>query len=183
VDIDSPEVWSPAHAVRVLTQLRAEAAIEPIIKNWESFDHWMTAEIENFFAELGDVAIPSIEEYLNNTNYEVVEPVNAASALKEIALKNPEQRELCVNIITQHLENFAENDSTFNANLIGELVDLEAIESAPLIEKAFAANKVDSFIVGSWELVQIELGLLQLVGACTHHFINSKFKMQNYLIL
>jgi hypothetical protein len=47
-----------------------------------------------------------------------------------------------------------------NSYLISSLINLRAVEAAPLMEEAFAANHVDISIVGDWEDVQIELGLL-----------------------
>ena len=49
----------------------------------------------------------------------------------------------------------------FNGLLIGMLVDLEATEKASLIEQVFEADKVDENVTGTWEDVQIELGLLE----------------------
>jgi hypothetical protein len=48
----------------------------------------------------------------------------------------------------------------FNGVLIASLMDLEAQESAPLMERAFAAKRVDSSIAGDWIDVQYGLGLI-----------------------
>jgi hypothetical protein len=45
--------------------------------------------------------------------------------------------------------------------LISYLVDLQAVEVAPLMESAFAAACVDISILGDWEDAQIKLGLLE----------------------
>ncbi len=44
--------------------------------------------------------------------------------------------------------------------MIGDLIDLQGVEAAPVIERAFAANKVEVMVQGDWEDVQIALGLL-----------------------
>jgi hypothetical protein len=54
----------------------------------------------------------------------------------------------------------ADQDPSLNAFLINSLVALRAVEAAPVIEAAFAANAVDLSIQGDWEEVQIKLGLL-----------------------
>jgi hypothetical protein len=46
-----------------------------------------------------------------------------------------------------------------NGLLIGILVDLQAVETIPIMEQAFQANQVDTFLVGDWEDIQVELGL------------------------
>jgi len=40
-----------------------------------------------------------------------------------------------------------------------DIVDLKAVEHAPLMEQAFAADSVDLFVGGDWEETQVELGL------------------------
>ena len=45
------------------------------------------------------------------------------------------------------------------ASLVGDLVDLEAVESAETIERAFVANVVDPTVAGDWGDVRRELGV------------------------
>jgi len=40
------------------------------------------------------------------------------------------------------------------------LVELKAVESKLTIERAFAADSVDSTVMGDWEDVQVDLGLI-----------------------
>lgn len=40
--------------------------------------------------------------------------------------------------------------SDLNGFIVGYLVDLEAVEAAPLMERAFAAGRVDVSIMGDW---------------------------------
>jgi hypothetical protein len=70
-----------------------------------------------------------------------------------------ETRAECVAPIVKALEKFPENHPEFNAFLICSLVDLKAVESAPVIESAFAANCVEIFITGDWNDIQVDLGL------------------------
>jgi hypothetical protein len=39
------------------------------------------------------------------------------------------------------------------------LLDLEAVETIDVIERAFKGNRVDTFITGDWEDVQVDFGL------------------------
>jgi hypothetical protein len=57
------------------------------------------------------------------------------------------------------LELFAVNGPGANGFLVASLVDLHAVEAAPLIEQAFAATCVDLVVIGDWDAVQIALGL------------------------
>jgi hypothetical protein len=62
--------------------------------------------------------------------------------------------------LSQQLEKYTQQDANFNGMLVGCLVDLNAVEAAPVMEQAFAANQVDLMLQGDWEEVQIQLGLL-----------------------
>ena len=46
-----------------------------------------------------------------------------------------------------------------NGFLIRYLIKLQAVEAAPLMERAFAADRADLSIVGDWEDAQVDLGL------------------------
>lgn len=100
-----------------------------------------------------------MRSYLADVKSEVNQRFAAASSLTSIAENYPDVRNKCINILTQQLELFAANEPEYNAILIGELIKLEAVESALLIEKAFAARKVDTMIVRNWDNVQVSLGL------------------------
>ncbi len=47
-----------------------------------------------------------------------------------------------------------------NGFIIADLAELGATEAAPLMEEAFAVERVDLSVGGDWEDIQIELGLL-----------------------
>lgn len=65
-----------------------------------------------------------------------------------------------MNAITDQLRRYDTQDPELNAFLVSGLLDLRAVESAPVIEEAFAVDRVDIAINGDWEDVQVELGLL-----------------------
>lgn len=155
------QAWAPVHAVRVLGQLHAVEAIEPLINLFGTFeeDDRMSLELPGVFAKIGTAAIEPLEAYIVDSSHDTYERADAASALTRIAQIHPEAHSRCVSIITNLLNNFADNDPDVNAFLVGELVDLKAVEAAPIIEKAFAAECVPTFLVGDWNEVQIALGI------------------------
>ena len=59
------------------------------------------------------------------------------------------------------MENYESNDEGLNSFLIYDLVELKAVEHIDLIEKAFASERVDKFVMGDFEDVQVELGLIE----------------------
>lgn len=122
-------------------------------------DDWISDNLPKVYGMIGAKAIPVLSEYLANPENEMFARVSASASLEKIAANYPETRAECVAIITKELEKFTENDPEFNDFLVGTLIDLKAVESAPLIEQAFAADCVETLMNGDWDDVQVELGL------------------------
>ncbi|MFE1745750.1 HEAT repeat domain-containing protein [Coleofasciculus sp. H7-2] len=162
-DEDTLESWAPIHAWRALGQLRAEAAIEPLMglfeKRESNYWEWIAEELPLVYSTIGPAAIPALAAYLADTSQAIFPRTTAVNCLEEIAIDYPEARDECVTILTRQLKSFAENGPEFNSFLMASLVDLKAVESAPLMERVFAADTVDRFLVGDWDDVQVELGL------------------------
>lgn len=161
-DDDAPEVWAPVHAWRALGQLRAEAAIEPLMEwfDYKYDDDWITEELPQVYALIGPAAIAPLAAYLEDSVHHTEDArVSAVSCLEEIGKDWPEARDECVAILTRQLELFAENGAELNGFIIASLINLKAIEAAPVMECAFAAKKVDVMIAGDWNDVQVDLGL------------------------
>ena len=162
-DSDSLEVWAPVHAWRVLGQLRAEAAIEPLMDLFDDLDEdgddWILEELPTVYGMIGPTAIPTLSAYLTAPSHGEFPRIAVAGCFEYIAKEHPKARDECVAILTRQLERFDENDESLNGFLVNALMELKAMESVPVIERAFAADRVDEFIRGDWEDVQVELGL------------------------
>lgn len=163
-DSETDEVWSAVHAWRALAQLKAESAIPALIELLgrvdEYDDDWTSGDLPLVFGHIGQAAIEPLRTFLADFNQGFWARVAAAFGLAEMGQRHPEFRAECVAALSQQLAQFARQEDNFNGFLIGYLVDLQAVEVAPVIEQAFAANKVDLLLQGDWEDVQIELGLL-----------------------
>jgi hypothetical protein len=163
-DSDSLEVWAPIHAWRALGQLRAEAAISPLMgllarTDEDLDDDWTPEELPHVFGEIGPAAIPELAAFLADDQHSVYSRAAAATGLQHIAEQQPAVRDEVVTILIRQLEQFADQADDFNAFLISNLIDLKATAALPVIEQAFAADMVDEFIDGDWEDVQIRFGL------------------------
>lgn len=161
MDDDRLEVWAPTHAWRALAQLKAEAAIAPLTTILDKNSDWVWEELPRVYSMIGPAAIPVLATFIGDPSQDDSARTSAVDCLKEIALAHPDSRDACVAAMIQQLEAFEENDTGLNTGLIADLMDLKAIEAAPTIAKAFAAERVDEFMVGSWPAVQIDLGLKQ----------------------
>jgi hypothetical protein len=146
---EDPEFWAPIHAIRALGQLHAEAAIEPLVNLLAELkdDEWMLEELPSVYGLIGPAAIPALAAYLSDSSHEMYSRSYASNGLVEIGERHPESRSECIAAISKQLEAFEENDYELNAFLISDLSHLKAIETLPLIERAFAADRVDEFVI------------------------------------
>jgi hypothetical protein len=160
-DSESLEVWAPLHAWRALGQLRAEEAVMPLLSLFEVLEDsdWADSEIPEVFGLIGPSILPVLTDVIADASSHEDSRICAISGVEKIAARWPETRPDCVAILMKQLALFAENDPVINRSLISRLVDLKAIEAAPLMEEAFKAERVDSSII-DWEDVQEDLGLL-----------------------
>jgi HEAT repeat protein len=164
-DIDLPEWYAQIHAWRALGQLRAEVAILPLLgilrQIDEDDDDWLSSDVDQVYEMIGGAAVGPLSRYLADEVNPMYARSATGSALAKIGTRHPTERDRCVAAIAAVLEKFEDNGDAFNGFLIGDLVELKAVERIDLINRAFDAEAVDEFINGDVEDVQIELGLLK----------------------
>ncbi len=160
---DRPELYAPVHAWRSLGQLQAEAAIEPLISLLTSSENlpeeWFGEELPRVFGLIGPAAISALTNHLNDTSHSTWFRTVVAQAIVNVVERHPELRSAAIATLTSLLAAFADNDPELNGFLVSYLLDLEAVESAPTMEQAFAAKTVDESFAGNWDEVQVTLGL------------------------
>jgi hypothetical protein len=157
---DIPAIWGPVHAWRALGQLRAVAAIEPLLPLFESLreNEWLTEELPQVLAMIGPAAIQPLAMYLEQTKHAEWPCIFAAQSLVNMAQLHPEVRTDCVAVLAGQLQHYQDNGSDLNGFLIHNLIDLKASECLPLIREAFEADTVNLDILGDLEDVEIALG-------------------------
>jgi hypothetical protein len=86
-DMDTPESWAPVHAWRALGQLRASAAVEPLIGllGYVERDDWIATELPRVFEGIGAPAIGALTHYLENESNGTFDRGVAAETLVGIA--------------------------------------------------------------------------------------------------
>jgi hypothetical protein len=161
-----PEVESPysiiIHAWRALGQLRAEAAVPALIKLLLNLDmDWAWEELPQVFAMIGPAAIAPLEATLK-------QPADGdndgpqftlVSGLAQIGLEHSDSRDRVVAILTDALAQNPQTNRMLGGSLCSALIDLEAVEAAPVIEAAYAEDRISPRFSGTWATVQVELGL------------------------
>ncbi|HEX6748504.1 MAG TPA: hypothetical protein VF092_14500 [Longimicrobium sp.] len=162
-DSDSAEVWGGLHAWRTLGQLRAEGAIGTLVALLEGDDSdWVHNELPRVLGMIGPAALEPLRAALSAHSMDE-EPWTAAAAadgIVEIAKRFPEARDPVLDALMRQLRWWQRQDPELNGFLVSDLVELKAVEAAPLMEEVFAADAAEIGIRGDWEDVQVELGLL-----------------------
>lgn len=157
--------WAPGHAWRALAQLGAVEAAAPLTGQLYRIDvyddDFMGEDLPIALGMLGEPAFPVLEAYLANPKQKFYARVAITSSFAKAGEHNPAVRSAAAAVLARQLAHYGQHTPTLNAFLITALVNLQAVEHAALIERVFTANKADITIMGDWEEVQIELGLLQ----------------------
>jgi hypothetical protein len=159
---ESLEVWAPIHALRTLGQLRAEAAVEPLLSlfkgNVEDID-WFMTEVPEVLGLIGPAALPTLEAYLADRAHREEARDAAIAGVEKLGNRWPEARSASVALLVKQLEQFAENEPEINSFIVTSLIALKASEALPSIERVFTDGNIDSSITGDWENVQVEFGV------------------------
>jgi hypothetical protein len=155
-------VWAPVHAWRALGELRASEAVEPLTGLLQYIDQegdtWIGEDLPEVFGRIGPAGLEVLDAYLSNGRNPLWARVAATGGIERVGKNYPEARDQCVAILTHALEDFRKKDPKLNADIVVGLVELHAVESASLIERAFVERRVDESVMGDWEDVQVELG-------------------------
>jgi hypothetical protein len=162
-DKEDMTVYAPVHAWRALAQLKAMEAVAVLLEMTvaldKTHDDWHLQEFPDAFGMIGAEAIPALTAFLKDNQQGLYVRICVAHGLCEVAQRHEHARGRIVAILSQQLEQYGHNDETLNAFLICYLSDLRAVESAEVIERAFAADCVDITIGGDWNDIKSELGV------------------------
>src|SRR5574341_1156700 len=158
-----PDAWAPIHAWRAIGQLRAQAAIQPLIALIDrSVDNeWVWSEIPTVYAMLGPLAIPALSKYVRENGKKVASAYTAIMALSQIGQMYPDTAPLITIFLTERLSKAPENHPSVNAYLVRALIDLKTDESVPVAREAYELGLVDASISGEWNDVLVEFGLAE----------------------
>lgn len=162
-DEDDPWVYAPLHAWRALGQLAAPEAASPAVQVLAQLpdDDFASDELPEVLGMIGAAAVEPVAGLLADPAQDEEARMSASRALHEIATRHPELHDRCVEVLTRQLERWADQTEELNGFLIDSLVELGAVEAAPLMQAAFEAGLADPSIRGDWEDVQVDLGLLE----------------------
>ena len=162
-DAESLDVWAPVHAWYALGELCAEEAVRPLLDELDFLvandDDWAPEVLPKVFAKIGPAAIPELTTFLTDPTKQFFARVAIPVAFEYMARNYPDTREECVAVLTKILAEAEWNDPGLNGFIICALIDMEAVEAASIIERAFADGLVDYMVAGDWDVVRADLGL------------------------
>lgn len=164
-DEDDPRWYAYIYAWRALGQLRAQEAIEPLLDMVaenavaEDWNDWILEELPSTIAQIGPQALPAVQARLRQISTDGRVSREYAHVLEQIAEKNPEIRAEAVAELCRMLETAATNTSETNGFILAYLLELNAVEAWPAIERAFATGNIDESIAGDIDVAKWELGL------------------------
>jgi hypothetical protein len=152
----------PVTAWRTLGELKAEAAVEPLIGilcELEDYEEWACEELPQVFGKIGEASILPLLQLANNQARPQIVRSTAVRGLALVAEYHGQTRDRIVARLTEMMASAAAGQIEFNTSVMTALVDLQAVEAAEPIERAFANDLVDVGSIGNWEDVRRMLGV------------------------
>jgi DNA polymerase III epsilon subunit-like protein len=140
--------FGPLHAWRALGQLGDEAAIAPLVALFtDEYTYEMGDDVCQVFTLFGEPAMPALEQLLVDQSQPAHAHLLAIQCLVKMGQELAPLRDRCVWVLGTLLERYQALLPEINAELVWGLADLNAKSYLPLIEAAYAAQKVDKQVV------------------------------------
>jgi hypothetical protein len=160
-DSESAAVWAPVHAWRALGQLGATHTADALCRVGleNDMDDWVGEELPEVFAMLGADTLPSLAAALGQDSAKAYGRVTLVQAVVQIAQCDASARDRAETILRDQLAKHTNQDVALNGFLAHGLVLLNASDSVDTIRAAFAADAVDTMVMGDVEDAELKLGL------------------------
>ncbi|MDC0864791.1 SEC-C metal-binding domain-containing protein [Rickettsiaceae bacterium] len=160
------EYWISIHAWRILCELDASEAVEPLIYTFNKYP-------EDDYSDYLDIELPEVVarlskgkhlKILSNLLHDKSKSINSRTLSLRVIELTGEYFEPCtsecLDILTHCLDESDAEQRDFNGYIIAAMLDLDRQGSKiDSIRKAFNADIVDLTMVGDLEDVEIKLGL------------------------
>jgi hypothetical protein len=150
------------HGLIAVAQLAPKSAIDLYLQQIQVFfdDYLLLEESSRLCRNVGKIAIEPCASFLQNTAEDEWSRIAVVDGLEAIAKSDADSRDTCVQVMMNQLSLYKlENSPLVPSALVDNLVALQAVEAADLIESAFTDVGLDEMRTGSWPAVQVKLGL------------------------
>jgi hypothetical protein len=155
---DSDEVWAPIHALTALSHLDLGEHAADLVPLFDVDSEWFGEDLPDVLGKVGEPALESLREYVQDRGRWNYGRWNAASAVAAIGKQHPDLRARAVQILSDVLAYADENPPDTNGFFVTSLIDLKAVEALPVIRRAYERDMVDESIRGDWTEVLKALG-------------------------
>ncbi len=157
--------WAPVHAWRMLAALcenadkpTAACVVPPLVETLDRLDRlsddFGLEELPYVFERIGPAALPYIATFYRDQRRRFGARLYAVQALELIAKAHPSTRDAVRHALRQVLALARFNDPALNGSAIAAMIELNDVDSLPMIRKAFEDGRVDEFGCGSLEDVE-----------------------------
>lgn len=154
--------WGPVWAWFVLAELKPEGAKEVLLQvlgrmSEEGEDDAPSSVLPLVFGDFGPEILPELKAFVEDRDRYTYARWAAAEGMAQIALAHGKVREEIVGALSAVLGDPTQTDPEMNGALVDNLLTLNAVEAADVIERAYAERRVDQSLCGDWEHVQVAL--------------------------
>jgi hypothetical protein len=155
---NTTEVWAPTHALEALQNLDASAVVADLVPLLDIDDDWNDTSLGAIMSNAGAPALEPLRHYLLDRTHWVPGRARAAEILGKVGVANPELQDQVVEILNDVLRRADTEQVWVNSSVIDAFMDLNAVESLPLMRRAFELGAVDEMVHGDWSTVLAEFG-------------------------
>ena len=160
---EDASMWTPVHAWRILGQLNAEAAVQPLISLLdmlaEQEEDFSLVDLPIVLGMIGQAAILPLASFINDKAHQEFARITALESLSKIAQKQPNLRDEVLKKYQHYMTAPDVDKQLLNSLLVSFLLDIQATELIEEIRTLFEQDCIDLSVVGDIEDVEIELGL------------------------
>jgi hypothetical protein len=150
MESESDAVWAPIHALTALASLDVSAHAAELVPLFDVDSDWFGEELPKILGKAGQPALEPLRQYVQDTTRWQYGRWNAATAIEQIGKQHPELRDQAIQILGDALANAANNDPETNGSLLADLIQLDAVETLPIVRSAFEQDLIDESVAGDW---------------------------------
>ncbi|MFA6714237.1 MAG: hypothetical protein WC082_01495 [Victivallales bacterium] len=151
--------WRAAAAVNITEAVRLMLELLDNAEKLKIESDLLMTDLEQAGKMADKAAIVFLCDFIQIKTYGDYTTISAVDCLACAAKNNHDMENIVKDAMAKRFMDYENNSSSLNAFLIDGLTDLEAVELAETMERAFAAGKVDESHVGIWEDIRYKLGV------------------------
>ncbi len=134
--------WAPVHAARILGELRAAAAVEPLLRWLGAPGEALAQAVPLALARIGEPALEPLMAYARDTTHPLLARAGALEALARMTGPHPTLRDRVVSYLREIVRGQAKGEDEFRAFAVVNLCDISDDRAWDDILTAYKQNRV-----------------------------------------